>query len=140
MIDGEFCCVLAFGLSRRDLLLCQAGKLCCPCRCAGSIKWIHELWPKKLRVRASRAVASLEFGQLGPRTHLSLLRQGMSASLAAEQRRQDGSSLGGSGLVSVDPVISTGLRVVWTFLRLRSGSADGSGIVYYKGSLKETPS
>ncbi|CAE7466285.1 MIPEP [Symbiodinium necroappetens] len=42
MLEGEFCCVLAFGWSRRDLFICQAGKLYCPCRCAGSIKWIHE--------------------------------------------------------------------------------------------------
>ena len=122
MLEGEFCCVLAFGWSRRDLFICQAGKLYCPCRCAGSIKWIHEPWPKKLHVRVPRVVASMELGQLGHRTHLCLLRQGMSASLAAEQRLQDRRSLGGSGLVSVDAVISTGLRVVWTFLRLSSGS------------------
>ena len=102
MLEGEFCCVLAFGWSRRDLFICQAGKLYCPCRCAGSIKWIHEPWPKKLRVRVSRVVASLEFGQLGHRTHLSLLRR---ECLQAWLRSKDGKTAAASAARGLFPWI-----------------------------------
>lgn len=82
-------CILDMSFSSK-----QAGKLYCPCRCAGSIKWIHECQPWCVHVNILSCVHSVQRALSKPvqqllRCHaVRLLRcsKGLLASLAKKPR------------------------------------------------------